>query len=219
MQNFAFSAWLLYVTLRWNKRQRGIKGNGLVLPEFFRAFFFLKVFPIVYFGLLFQSNTRGFLFKGHHDPPSSLQPLQFFWFHCEALCWGACKVQMPSAKTFEEQHWLRISLYSCIQEYSNVFLNYSFFLFWGSPLLPSRGNPAPVHDSGLPDRHDRTPSKMACSSENRKRRWLDFIRNFVQDFRVPDCGITKIVFDKAQIWKKKCFLHNYFYKKHSNVWT
>lgn len=109
--------------------RREKKRTGLFYHNSLGLFFFFKVFPIVYFGLLFQSNTRGFLFKGHRDPPSSLQPLQFFWFHCEALCSGACKVQMPSAKTFEEQHWLWISLYSCIQKY--VFVNYSFFSIWG----------------------------------------------------------------------------------------
>lgn len=31
-------------------------------------------------------------------------------------------------------------------------------------LVPSRGSPAPVHGSELPDQPDRTPSRTACSS-------------------------------------------------------
>lgn len=64
-----------------------------------------------------------------------------------------------------------VSESACIAAFRSTgtfFLIIYFVLFWGCLLLPSRGNPAPVHDSGLPDRHDRTPSRMACSSENRK---------------------------------------------------
>lgn len=80
----------------------GKKGTGLFYHNSLGLL--LKFSPIIYFGLLFQSNTRGFLYMGLCDPPSSLQSLQFFRLHCEALRSGACKVQMPSAKTFEEQY-------------------------------------------------------------------------------------------------------------------
>lgn len=57
------------------------------------------------------------------------------------------------------------------------------FSFWCRLLLPSRGNPAPVHDSGLPDRHDRTPSRMACSSESRETRIGDLINGLYNRLR------------------------------------
>lgn len=103
----AFSAWLLYVKLRWNKRQR-LKGRGLFCHNSLGLF--IKFSPIIDFGLLFQSNTRGFFYTGHSDPTSSLQSSQLFRRHCEALRSGAWKVQMSSAKTFEKQYWLWISL-------------------------------------------------------------------------------------------------------------
>lgn len=42
------------------------------------------------------------------------------------------------------------------------------------------------------------------------------------EVQVPGCGITKIVWDKVHMEKNvglNCFLHYYFYKKTSNVWT
>lgn len=117
MQNLAFSAWLLYVKLRWNKRDKGkMKSCCLGLS--------IKFLP--------------------HDLLWSSASAQHTWHPVYVLSWSSfltsypsssssipatlsAQVQMPSAQTFEEQYWLWIRLCSCTQEFRKGFLYYFHF--------------------------------------------------------------------------------------------
>lgn len=104
-----------------------------------------------------------------------VESLQFFRLRCSLL-----QYRRLLPKPLKNNSDSESGCVAALRSSGTFFLMISFISFaLMSPVSPSRGNPAPVHDSGLPDRRDRTPSRTACFSESRKKRQGGFMNNVV----------------------------------------
>lgn len=121
MQNLAFSAWLLYVKLRWNKREKRKSccffyriSLGLFIKFLPQDLLWSSVSVQHMWHPVYVSSWSSFL--ASYPSSSSNIPATL-----------SAQVQMPSAETFEEQYWLWIRLCSCTAEFRKGFLYYFHF--------------------------------------------------------------------------------------------